>query len=143
VNDGPLIEIIHGGDDAILEFLFGYDTDVTQDGTDEFGEEALDEIEPGAVLGSEGEFETVRGLLGEPRPGLLGDVCGMIVEDQLDRSVGWIGGVEKLEEFDEFAAAMAILDQGMDAPRGGAVSDDTIYKFLTDWRLCGSPNTWG
>jgi hypothetical protein len=38
----------------------------------------------------------------------------MIVEDQLDRGVGWIGGVEKLEEFDEFAAAAAILDQGMD-----------------------------
>src|SRR6266446_2653382 len=84
------------------------------DGTGEFGEEALDEIEPGAVLGSEGEFETVRGLLGDPRPGLLGDVCGMIVEDQLDCRMGRIGGVEKLEEFDEFAAAMAILDQGMD-----------------------------
>jgi hypothetical protein len=27
----------------------------------------------------------------------------MIVEDQLDRCVGRIGGVEKLEEFDEFA----------------------------------------
>src|SRR5258707_15309596 len=38
----------------------------------------------------------------------------MIVEDQLDRGVGRIGGVEKLEEFDEFAASMAILDQGMD-----------------------------
>jgi hypothetical protein len=28
--------------------------------------------------------------------------------------VGRIGGVEELEEFDEFAAAMAVLDQGMD-----------------------------
>ena len=28
--------------------------------------------------------------------------------------MGRIGGVEKLEEFDEFAAAMAIPDQGMD-----------------------------
>src|SRR5260370_28654116 len=42
------------------------------------------------------------------------EMCGMIVEDQLDRGVGRIGGVEKLEEFDEFAASMAILDQGMD-----------------------------
>src|ERR1700759_2193304 len=39
---------------------------------------------------------------------------GMIVEDQLDRRAGWIGGVEQLEEFDEFAAAMPILDQRMD-----------------------------
>src|SRR5271155_6006790 len=39
---------------------------------------------------------------------------GMIVEDQLDRRASWIGGIEKLEEFDEFAAAMAILDKRMD-----------------------------
>jgi hypothetical protein len=38
----------------------------------------------------------------------------MIVEDQLDRRLGRIGGVEKLEEFDEFAAAMAVLGQRMD-----------------------------
>ena len=56
----------------------------------------------------------MRGLIGEPGFGLFGDVRGMIVEDQLDRCVGRIGGVEKLEEFDEFAAAMAILDQRMD-----------------------------
>jgi hypothetical protein len=37
----------------------------------------------------------------------------MIVEDRLDRCMGRIGGVDQLEEFDEFAAAMAILDQGM------------------------------
>jgi hypothetical protein len=36
----------------------------------------------------------------------------MIVEDQLDRGVGRVGVVEKLEEFDEFAASVAILDQG-------------------------------
>ena len=38
----------------------------------------------------------------------------MIVEDQLDRRMGWIGGIEKLEEFDEFAAAVAIPDQRVD-----------------------------
>jgi hypothetical protein len=45
-----------------------------------------------------------RGLAGEPSSGLFGDMRGVIVEDQLDRRVGRIGGVEKLEEFDEFAA---------------------------------------
>src|SRR5215468_5363898 len=45
--------------------------------------------------------------------GLLGDVGGMIVEDQLDRCMGRIGGVDKLEKFDEFAAAVAIPDEGM------------------------------
>ena len=38
----------------------------------------------------------------------------MIVEDQLDRRASRIGGVEQLEEFDEFAAAMPILGQRMD-----------------------------
>jgi len=71
VNDGLLIEVIHGGHDAILEFLFGCDTDMAQDGAGEFGEEALDKIEPGAVGGSEGEFEAVRGLLRDPGSGLF------------------------------------------------------------------------
>ena len=61
-------------------------------------------------LGVKVNSKRAGGLLGEPSFGLLGDVRGMIVEDQLDRRVGRIGGIEKLEEFDEFAAAMAILD---------------------------------
>jgi hypothetical protein len=27
--------------------------------------------------------------------------------------MGWIGGIEKLEKFDEFATAVAVLDKGM------------------------------
>jgi hypothetical protein len=72
VNDGIAVEIFHGGHEALLEFLFGCDADVAQDGAGEFGEEALNEIEPGAVLGGEGEFEPVRGLAGEPGSGLFG-----------------------------------------------------------------------
>src|SRR5215831_4736451 len=74
---------------------------------------ALDEIEPGAVCGREGEFEATGGLIGEPSLGLFGDVRGMIVEDQLDRRMGRIGGVEKLEKFDEFATAVAVMDEGV------------------------------
>src|SRR5271156_1242173 len=105
--------------DAILEFLFGCDTDVAQDRTGEIGKEALDQVEPGPVLGSEGEFEAVLWLVGEPGSRFFGDVRGMIVEDQLDRGVGGIGSIEKLEEFDEFAAAMAILDKRMDLAGDG------------------------
>ena len=39
---------------------------------------------------------------------------GMVVENDLDRGVGGVGGVEQLEKLDEFAAAVAFLDQGMD-----------------------------
>ena len=86
---------------------------MAQDGASEFGKEALDKVEPGAVFGREGELEAVRRLIGKPRFGLLGDVRRMIVEDQLDRCVGRVGGVEKFEEFDEFAAAVAILDESV------------------------------
>jgi len=47
----------------------------------------------------------------------LGDVRGMIVEDQFDRGISRIGGIEKLQKLDEFTAAVAILDQGMDLAR--------------------------
>jgi hypothetical protein len=38
-------------------------------------------------------FERSTGSPGEPGPGFLGDVRGMIVEDQLDRRIGRIGGL--------------------------------------------------
>ena len=57
----------------------------------ELREEALDEIEPGSVLGREGEFEATGGLIGEPSLGLLGDVRRMIVEDQLTVIAVWAG----------------------------------------------------
>src|SRR5208337_1918233 len=90
VNDGMAIEVIHGGHDAVLELLFGCDADVAQDRAGELGEEALDEVEPGAVLGREDKFETADRLTGEPSLCLLGDVRGMIVEDQLDCRMGRI-----------------------------------------------------
>ena len=65
------------------------------------------------VRGREGEFEAAGGLLCKPGLGLLGDVCRMIVEDQLDRGMARIGGIDKLKEFDELAAAMAVPDQGV------------------------------
>ena len=42
------IEFVHGSHDAVLEFLFGFDTDMAQHRAGELGEEALDEIEPGS-----------------------------------------------------------------------------------------------
>src|SRR5271157_5875192 len=86
---------------------------MTKHGSRHFGEEALDEIEPGAVLGREYKGEAAFWLGREPRLGLLGDVSGVVVEDQLDRGVGGISGVEPLEEADELARPVAILDAGV------------------------------
>ena len=57
MNDWIAVEVIDRGHEALLELLFGGDTDVAQDGAGQLGEEAFDEVEPGAVLGSEGELK--------------------------------------------------------------------------------------
>jgi hypothetical protein len=114
MDDWMLVDVIHGGDDAILELLFGCNTDVAQDGACQLGKEALDQVQPGAVLGSEGKFEAARGLLCEPGFRLLGDVRRMIIEDQLDRRASWVSGVEKLQEFNKFATPMATQGTGRD-----------------------------
>jgi hypothetical protein len=85
---GCRVELVHGGHDAVLELLFGCDADMAQH-----------------------RVEAAGRLLGEPSPGLLGDVRRM---DQLDRRMARIGGVEELEEFNEFAAAVAVLDERVD-----------------------------
>ena len=43
VNDRFLIEVIHSGRETVLEFLFGFDADVTQHRASELGEEALEQ----------------------------------------------------------------------------------------------------
>ena len=103
MNDRIVVEVIHRGHEAVLELLLGGDADVAQDRTRELGEEALDEVEPGAMLGREGELKPPSRLLGNPSSRLPGDMRGMIVEDQMDRRVGRVGGSEELEELDKFA----------------------------------------
>jgi hypothetical protein len=84
---------------------------MAQDRAGELGEEALDEVEPGAMLGREGELEAAGWSSGEPGFGFSRDVRGMIVEDQLDRRACRIPGIEKLKEFDELPTAVAVSDQ--------------------------------
>ena len=59
----------------------------------------------------EGERKAANRLRGKPARGLARDMGGMVVEDDLDRGVRWVGGIEEFEELDKFAAAMAVLDQ--------------------------------
>src|SRR2546421_10032583 len=60
------------------------------------------------------EGKAANGLRGEPARGLARDMGGMVVENDLDGGIGGVGGVEELEKLDEFATAVAFLDQGMD-----------------------------
>ena len=56
---------------------------MAQDRTGELGEEALDEVEPRAVFGREGEREAARWLSSEPGLGFSGDMRRVIVQDQI------------------------------------------------------------
>src|ERR1700720_3063929 len=66
------------------------------------------------MLRREGELEAPGRSSGEPSFGFSGDVRRVVVENQLDRSVDRIGGIKKLEEFNELSAAVAVSDEGMD-----------------------------
>lgn len=115
MDDGSFVEVIHGSHDAVLEFLFGCDADVcrrTERASLEKKPSTKFSQEP--CLGREGELEAARRSGSEPGFCLLGDVGGMIVEDQTDRRMDRIGGIDELQKLDELAATVAVLDQGMD-----------------------------
>src|ERR1700716_627397 len=103
MDDRVAIDVVDTGHDALLELLLRPNPDVAQDRAGELGEEALDEIEPGAVFGREGELEAARRSSGEPSLGFSGDMRRMVVEDQLDRRTGRGSGLEKLWGVDEIA----------------------------------------
>ena len=68
-------------------------------------------------IGGEHELEAARGSRRQPGLGFAREVCRVIVENDLDRGRGGVGGIEQAEEFDEFAAAMAILHQDVHLAR--------------------------
>jgi hypothetical protein len=84
MDDWMLVDVIHGSHDAILELLFGCNSDVAQDGARKLGKEAFNfnQVQPRAMLGSEGKFEAARRLFGEPGFRLLGDVRGIFAVTQ-------------------------------------------------------------
>ena len=71
----------------------------------------------------------------------------MIVEDQLDRSMGRISGIDQLEEFDELAAAMAISDQGVNLTGqqidAGQQADRAMALVFVITRKCRVPASLG
>jgi hypothetical protein len=139
------IDVVNTRDDALLKLVLGGHPDVAQDRTGELGKEALNEVEPGGVLGREGELEAFGRPSGEPGSGFSRYVGGMIVEDQLDRGARRIGGIEQLEEFDELAAAAAVSDERMDLAgqqiNSGQQAERAMTSILMIARL-GRVDAW-
>jgi hypothetical protein len=97
--------VVHGRDEPVLELLLRRDADMTEHRTGELGEEALDQVEPGAMFGCEGELKSAAGLLGQPSSGFPRDMRGMIVEDQMDCRVGRVGRIDSRLRWRSFARA--------------------------------------
>lgn len=98
MDNGLAVEIVQVCHDPLFEFGFRSHPDAAQDRARHLREEALDQVEPGAVLWREDEAEAALTLGGEPFVGFLGHVRRMIVQDDLDRRIGRISGVELLGE---------------------------------------------
>ena len=92
------------------------------------------------MLGSESEFEAARRLSGEPSFRLLGDVRGMIVEDQLDRGMSRIGGIENCRAAADRRAPPSDHRQ-QPAPRSAVRSDDAPAKPDLRQRTMRRPGT--
>jgi hypothetical protein len=123
-----VIEEVDRSQEPVLELLLGRDSNVAKDRAGELGEEALYEVEPRAMRGRESEFEPASRLLGDPSLCLLGDMSGMIVEDQMDRRVGRVGGFENSEVFNDFAAPVAILHQSVNLTGQQVDSGQQAYR---------------
>ena len=132
MDDGVAVDVADGGHDAVLQFLLRGDADVAEHGARQLREEAFDQIEPRAVLGGEHEGEAALGLRGQPRVGLPGDVRGMIVENECDRSGRRIGGVEPLQESDELARSMSFFDAGVHDPRHKIDAGEQAQRSAAD-----------
>src|ERR1700728_3249781 len=112
VDNRLAIEVAEVRDDPLLEFGLRRHPDVTQYRAHHLREEALNQVEPGAMLWREHEAEAALALCGEPLLRFLRHTRRMIVEDQLYRCIGRVGYIKLLDKADEFARAVAVFDAG-------------------------------
>ncbi len=72
MNDGVTVEVVEIGGEPVFEFGLGCDTDVAEHRAGHLGREALNEVEPRAVLWGEHEARAPVRLSCEP--GLVSSV---------------------------------------------------------------------
>jgi hypothetical protein len=113
MDDGFAVDRIKICQDPRLKFRLAGDPDMAEHRPCHLGEEPFHKIKPGTVLWREHERKAAFRLGGQPGLGFLRNMRGVIVQDQLDGGIRWIGCVEQLEEGDELPRAMALLDPRM------------------------------
>ena len=126
--------IVCFGDEAIdgsLEIDEGVEDAALEPSPGEFGEEAFDSVEPGAVDRYEMEGEAP--VAAEPGAHLGMLVGGVVVEDHMDALADWDLGLDGVEEADEHLVAVALhVQRPMTLP--SSVSR-AANGMLVPWRL--------
>ncbi|KGV78161.1 hypothetical protein X890_5665 [Burkholderia pseudomallei MSHR4299] len=105
------IHFIDPLEDALPEFIERSDPDVAQEGARHFREDRLDQIQPGSVFRRVNILEASR-VSNQPGHCFLRDVGAVVVQHDTDECIRRIMLMQPLQQADELAAAMAILDFG-------------------------------
>ena len=127
-----------------LELGQGMHPDAPQKGTRHLAEEDLNEIEPRAVCRRKNKLKAV-GTRGPVRLSFFRTMRGVIVDHQADLPVGRIGGVQALEQLDEFSAAVTPAHNPDDLPRVQIDAAQQAQRPVTDIFVVpspGAPLTW-
>ena len=122
------------------EFCPGLNTDVAQECSCHFAEQRFDDVEPRSVFRCQHILEAIRARSKEG-PRFFRDVCRVVVEDQSNRAVGRIAGVQVFQQIDELAAAVSPFDAGgymavvqIQRRQDGTSAQSLVFVIATD---CG------
>src|SRR5271168_3717013 len=104
---------------------FGGDSDAAQHASRHFAEHCFNDVEPRAMFGCEGEFESVR-VKTEPALRLLGNMRGVIVEQQANTG---LTGVD-LMQFSKKGTDCSVPARKLFKPRGAAAVDRVVCPLF-------------
>jgi hypothetical protein len=99
------------------------------------GEEVFDKIEPGTMFRGKHKGKAALWLGGKPGSGFLGDVGGVVVEDQLDGGICRVSSVEFLQKADKPAPASEL--RGALPPSLTALAAAHSRRRTSYSQLCG------
>lgn len=104
---------MHALQNALLEFLTGFDPNAFEEGSGHFPEYRFNQIEPGSMLRGM-DIEEAVGPRGEISHGFLGDVRRMVVQNDPDGALLRVMLIKFFEQQDKLAATMARMNLSED-----------------------------
>ncbi len=109
MNDGIGIDFCNALQNSVAKFFPGFHADMPKKRACHLSEESLDDVEPRSMSRRQHILEAV-GSGCQERPRLFRDMRGMIVENDPDRALRRIIGVQIFEQSDELATPVTALN---------------------------------